>query len=230
MLCISSDPRPARARDAFAWRNRLETSHSGNIAVFSPAELRDDLISRCRADRRTPHRAGDGTLCLAQRRTRRLLLTLRPDRPQDRTAAPLCVSDRTPAGRRRLNRSFDRCAFPGFQKLLASRKLIPHRFRLTCRPSALTKHPADDVWRSRPHRAETRRRRSSPGRQKKRTELCARATLLRVHKVAQTQVRAVTGGLPIRDFAIVQMNAARWQFRIVCEGLCSTSSGISWSV
>ncbi len=119
--------------------------------------------------------------------------TMRQGRPPDRITAPLSSFDRAPAVRRYLDRSFDPCAFAGFQKPSTFRRTIPHRFQPTDKASTLPRHPAGDASCNRPHRVEPRRRRwSSSARWNKRSGIRARATLLRMHELAQIQIPVVT--------------------------------------
>ena len=119
--------------------------------------------------------------------------TMRQGRPPDRTPVPLSSFDRAPAVRRYLDRSFDPCAFAGFQKPSTFRRTIPHRFQPTDKASTLPRHPAGDASCNRPHRVEPRRRRwSSSARWNKRSGIRARATLLRMHELAQIQIPVVT--------------------------------------
>src|SRR5262249_23149148 len=79
-----------------------------------------------------------------------------------------------PAGRRRLNRSCDPCAFFGFQKRSVFRRTVPHRFPLTGMAPTSTNRPANDVWRSRLRRSEGTQRRLSPAMQNKPSAVRAR--------------------------------------------------------
>src|SRR5439155_1831188 len=126
-----------------------------------------------------PQRAGGDTLCPARRRILLRLQTMRQDRPSDRTTARLCFFDRTPVTRRCLNRLFDRCAFPGFQKPSVSRRATPRRWQPTGTASTSTIRPTGAVWRSRPRRARAEPRRLLSRKQNKRSGARARATLLR---------------------------------------------------